>query len=491
MSALILSASMISLFGQNDWQVIKKFNIATNFLEATGNSLMVAGSNSYYISTNDSVWNMFNSSNTILSGNIIDLDRNDNAFYISTDKYVYKQTDALNLFYTHPTNSITQIDFFKKDLMINEGEYGGVYLYKNNNLINLDYPSIQYIHYKWFIAADDSIALVGYDNNFQSRILNNSTFKWEIFAPTVYNWYYSYLNNKGIIIGVTGKAGPDIYFSTDYGKTFKKSSGSNPVSYGYNQKTTFEFANNTIYLASKGIHTSLDSGTTWKTEFKDSVFVDLKIMNNALYTLTNKGTLLKKSIYVLPDTLIIKPVVPPVDSIPLADVDSCILDYTSPIDTFYIKSHSIQNNKISFEWIIVQNKKTFTITSTFLKDTWKSGNILVYLTITCNKKKGMHSTTLVALYNLIITNIQENELIPELKFYPNPFTTQTILMLPGKANFTLTITDIQGRQVKQFSCLTGEKYILSGEGMDAGLYFYTLINHSNGKLSKGKLIVNK
>lgn len=290
--ALISLLNCSKSYCQNTWQTIKKFNITTNSLEISSNNIMVVGANTYYVSSNETDWTMYNSNNTILSGTIVDSEINDDIFYISTNQKVYSQSNVLNEFYVHPTNNISQIEFYKNILMLSESNEGRIYLYKNYKLDTLDYNSIKPMWTRKFIVADDSLAITGYDNNFISKKLNSQTLKWEDFAPTIYNWYYCYLN-KGIILGIVQKAGYGFYFSKDYGKTFI--SGSNPVGDMY-QKTTFEYNDNTIYIAGKGLYSSINSGSTWNLEIKDSIFSDIKIKNGVLYALTRKGTLLKKTI---------------------------------------------------------------------------------------------------------------------------------------------------------------------------------------------------
>lgn len=73
---------------------------------------------------------------------------------------------------------------------------------------------------------------------------------------------------------------------------------------------------------------------------------------------------------------------------------------------------------------------------------------------------------------------------------PNPFSTTTRIGLPsdGLGNIHLSVYDIQGRVVFERKLNTGkaEDYIFNGEGLQPGMYFYTL--RGEGFIRQGKMV---
>ncbi len=242
------------------------------------------------------------------------------------------------------------------------------------------------------------------------------------------------------------------------------------------------------------------------TQFPDGNDVGLKVTNPNLFTLgltssSGSGSAVSAVFTdyiqpnVLKDTLVAgidkNQII--VDTVIMSYKDTCFLDYTKPLDTFYIKSADIINTTIKLTWVFKQGQNTFEIISSLEAANIKSGYNLFIISILCNDglKKGLHTNTFVAPFTLLLT--QANDLIKEeqIKIYPNPFSIQTIFSMPTNDFYTLIITDIQGRQVKQFYGLRDKKIKISSEGMQTGLYFYTLTNQATGQLYNGKLIITK
>ncbi len=74
---------------------------------------------------------------------------------------------------------------------------------------------------------------------------------------------------------------------------------------------------------------------------------------------------------------------------------------------------------------------------------------------------------------------------------PNPFSNQTQLTLPDNDNYTLTINSMQGKEVKIINNINNGKVVVSSDGMETGLYIYSLVNQDNGTIYNGKFVVNK
>jgi hypothetical protein len=74
---------------------------------------------------------------------------------------------------------------------------------------------------------------------------------------------------------------------------------------------------------------------------------------------------------------------------------------------------------------------------------------------------------------------------------PNPFSNQTTLTLPSNDNYTLSIKDMQGKQVKEITNISGGKTIITSDGMETGLYLYSLANQVNGSVYNGRFVVSK
>lgn len=73
---------------------------------------------------------------------------------------------------------------------------------------------------------------------------------------------------------------------------------------------------------------------------------------------------------------------------------------------------------------------------------------------------------------------------------PNPFVDQATLKLSNAqiTNGKLEIYDVLGNKVRQVENLSGSSFIISREGLPAGIYFYTLIAE-NALIATGKLSV--
>ncbi len=77
-----------------------------------------------------------------------------------------------------------------------------------------------------------------------------------------------------------------------------------------------------------------------------------------------------------------------------------------------------------------------------------------------------------------------------VQLYPNPFTETTRVLINTHENMkgaSLVLTDITGRKVKELPAEERE-LTLSRDGLQAGLYFYSVCN-ANGCLAQGKISI--
>jgi len=79
-----------------------------------------------------------------------------------------------------------------------------------------------------------------------------------------------------------------------------------------------------------------------------------------------------------------------------------------------------------------------------------------------------------------IVSVPEHDTEPALAdAYPNPVCVNGSLIIPVKnidADATLVVTDIVGQEIMRFNQISDEKVVISTSGLNAGIYFYTLIS---------------
>ena len=98
----------------------------------------------------------------------------------------------------------------------------------------------------------------------------------------------------------------------------------------------------------------------------------------------------------------------------------------------------------------------------------------------------------LALMSFTCTNSVNDlsDLKPDVKVYPNPFSTSTTLRIANGtiANDELKIYDMLGREVRPAIIINSDSFVISRGDLKSGMYFYRLIN-KNLFISSGKLIV--
>ena len=194
--------------------------------------------------------------------------------------------------------------------------------------------------------------------------------------------------------------------------------------------------------------------------------------------------------YILKDTI-----VAPVsggslkDSIFLSIKDSCVFDYSQPIDTFYIASSFVNSSKIYFNWIFKQGSNTFNLTSDIEINKVALGYDLIYFTIQCNetKKKGLQSNTFAAPYTitaLSVENLKQNNFDVEL--FPNPAQDFVKIKTTGLSNekIDFKIYTIANQLIFADKMNANSVYDLNVSGFAKGIYFVKLVNSGNTTVQK-------
>ena len=79
----------------------------------------------------------------------------------------------------------------------------------------------------------------------------------------------------------------------------------------------------------------------------------------------------------------------------------------------------------------------------------------------------------------------------KVSVYPNPAINETTLVFPQTDQYTLIISDTNGKTVKQFNELSGDKTLIKIAGLNAGMYLFSLKSLTNGNTYNGKFAVTK
>lgn len=91
----------------------------------------------------------------------------------------------------------------------------------------------------------------------------------------------------------------------------------------------------------------------------------------------------------------------------------------------------------------------------------------------------------VCKYNsTIMVSLPDDDKTSEISIYPNPFTSQTIIVFDKEqTNTTLSLTDVVGRQLKTIN-FTGKQLMLEREQMSAGIYYVHIAGKNNTDYTK-------
>lgn len=109
--------------------------------------------------------------------------------------------------------------------------------------------------------------------------------------------------------------------------------------------------------------------------------------------------------------------------------------------------------------------------------------------ISGNLNLTLSATPLLITINNVSGIEQTNYYMQNLKFFPNPFSKQSVLQTGNSLNHaTLTVYNAYGRQVKQIKNISGQTVVLSGDNLPCGLYLVRLAE-SNHIIATDKLLI--
>jgi hypothetical protein len=80
---------------------------------------------------------------------------------------------------------------------------------------------------------------------------------------------------------------------------------------------------------------------------------------------------------------------------------------------------------------------------------------------------------------------------PSLTVSPNPFSNQTLISLPAIDSYSLSIFNVTGETVKEYSILHDDKVSITSDGIENGIYYYSVKNIATNKVYGGKLVINR
>ncbi len=133
-----------------------------------------------------------------------------------------------------------------------------------------------------------------------------------------------------------------------------------------------------------------------------------------------------------------------IDSIYFPQIDTCLLNYTAKLDTFYINNYSLSGTNMRFNWKFIQGVDTFTLITYKPLATIQQGQNLLYLTVSCNPKN-----TFVTPVDITTTKANENKKLASTLLYPNP-TSQQFLVSFGRnvKRSKIEVFNIEGKLIK-------------------------------------------
>lgn len=101
------------------------------------------------------------------------------------------------------------------------------------------------------------------------------------------------------------------------------------------------------------------------------------------------------------------------------------------------------------------------------------------------------NTTLNTLVYVLPVGINEIENKDNVLIYPNPFNESATMTFEnaGADKYSLIISDVTGKQVSTEQFTNGTRFIIEGNKLSDGMYFYTLTNTQTKSQSVGKFVV--
>lgn len=167
---------------------------------------------------------------------------------------------------------------------------------------------------------------------------------------------------------------------------------------------------------------------------------------------------------------------------------NCGIDYSMPIDSFYIESaYAVSNWAYVVNWVLWQDTNVFDFTETYFIDS--TGDYLFGLSVYCDARSstfgsysffaGIHAET-----NPVITNIEDIKENNKIAVYPNPSNGNYHLTSSSKMKEYM-IFDQLGRKLISKKVNSADEMInITGYG--SGMY-YLIVQYQDGTSGKQKL----
>ncbi len=168
-------------------------------------------------------------------------------------------------------------------------------------------------------------------------------------------------------------------------------------------------------------------------------------------------------------------------------LQDCGIDYTLPIDTFYIDSSYSSNWQYIIDWVIVQDTNEFLFTETYFIDT--TGYYWFGLSLYCDERSSdFGSYTFFAGAHADMsgaTQVQELAKDNPISVYPNP--SNGIYQLKSSSKMKeYTIYDQLGRMVAH-KRLNSDNETVNISELHNGVYYF-VVQFQDGSIGKQKLV---
>ncbi len=165
----------------------------------------------------------------------------------------------------------------------------------------------------------------------------------------------------------------------------------------------------------------------------------------------------------------------------------CGLDYSMPIDSFYIdSSYAVSNWEYVIEWMVVQDTNEYSVTETYYFDS--VGAYMFGLSVYCDARSFFGSYTLFAGLNVTQLSAQVVEKTKDSKpmlIYPNP--SNGIYQLKSSSKMKeYTIYDQLGRMVAH-KRLNSDNETVNISELHNGVYYF-VVQFQDGSIGKQKLV---
>ena len=118
--------------------------------------------------------------------------------------------------------------------------------------------------------------------------------------------------------------------------------------------------------------------------------------------------------------------------------DTCLFDYSKPIDSLDISGYTFKGDSTILHWKFYQNYKLYTLDIPVPSSSLTNGNMLFYCTLRCTKLRGILTKTFGASVNYTITGIAIYEK-EQIKLFPNPTNDVLNISLPEESKNVYTI----------------------------------------------------